>query len=343
MNLYVFPEAPVLSNGYGIAVRNDYLRLKPHESDDVVWYSNILDHNLKKKHDYIINKDSIFSIKRIKSILRGNPSVELTASCFDDIRFDKIYDSIFCGDVIAYRALRLKYPNQYIIVRFHNCFSRIQNRINVLDIDINNLKFKLNLSSISNLEHEIFRDLNCKKIFISTEDKEYYSLITGRVDDCEVWDMQIDQLKALNARKINSPTILNKFVWFGGAESHKIDSIKWFRDSIFPELEKYIPDAEFHLYGKFTEKLKCPNPKVFAHGFYPDNDFPFKKESLYINPDLIGGGIKTKLKSYYEAGIPFISTPFGFEGFSKTLADPKYCLIAQPNEWINRIISRINS
>jgi hypothetical protein len=39
-----------------------------------------------------------------------------------------------------------------------------------------------------------------------------------------------------------------------------------------------------------------------------------------------------------EQGIPFISTPFGFEGYNANLIDNKYCNIYQENEWVKAIL-----
>ena len=46
MNLFLFPESAVLSNGYGIVVNDDYERLQPSGNDVIVWYTNIND-NIK--------------------------------------------------------------------------------------------------------------------------------------------------------------------------------------------------------------------------------------------------------------------------------------------------------
>lgn len=339
-NLYFFPEAPVSTNGYGCAVRSDYLRLKPKKEDTIIWYTNNIDHDYKSANDIIIKREPLWSVKRVISVLQGKVSVEVKSH---DLRIlHSNYDSIFCGDVIAYRALRSLFPDTHIAVRFHNCFSRIRHRMQLLKVSSSDWKFIINLASLSRLESEIFRDKNCTKIFITEEDRDYYSMMTGKSSDCIIWPFSIDKSKGIKNRDIFNPnTKIRKIVWFGGVEAHKSDSVKWFIKEIYPYLKEWNNNIEFHLWGKNTEKFNCPHDRIFAHGYYDGSDFPFADEALYINPDIIGGGVKTKLQSYYENGIPFITTPFGFEGYDKSLVDDRFCMVEQPENWIKSIINRI--
>ena len=94
---------------------------------------------------------------------------------------------------------------------------------------------------------------------------------------------------------------------------------------------------EFHLYGKNTERFNSPQDEIFGNGFYKGEGFPMEN-SLYINPDIIGGGIKLKLMDLFEGGIPFISSPFGYEGYSKDLIDSKYCHVVESELWADYIV-----
>ena len=61
--------------------------------------------------------------------------------------------------------------------------------------------------------------------------------------------------------------------------------------------------------------------------------------AIYVNPDVIGGGIKLKLMNLMEEGVPFISTPFGFEGYSHDLMDDRFCIVEEMDRWADRIVS----
>jgi hypothetical protein len=129
-----------------------------------------------------------------------------------------------------------------------------------------------------------------------------------------------------------------KIVWFGGIESHKTQSICWFINDIFKEVRKKIPDMEFHLYGNNTKKFSNPINGIYGHGHYAGKEFPMKSNALFINPDIIGGGIKLKLITYLNEKVVFLSTPFGFEGYDKELIDGKYCIVKEPDRWTETII-----
>ena len=89
--------------------------------------------------------------------------------------------------------------------------------------------------------------------------------------------------------------------------------------------------------------MNDPANKVFGHGFYNKDGMPFLGEALYINPDIIGGGVKIKLQNYFESAAPFITTPYGFEGYSKELIDNKYCYVVEKESWLETIISIFKS
>jgi len=339
MNLYIFPTRAIPNNGYGIAVLGDYRRLQPTDKDVVIWYAtDDKISSVSKSSDIIIKRPKSICFSRVVNVLNNRVSCELYPK---DLRFldpDGI-DTIFCGDVIIYRALRKTFPDKKIIVRFHNCFYRIYNRLKILDFKVNG-KFYIDLIALCKLEKEIFIDKNVHKVFISDEDRDYYSLMMGKTSDSEVWSFQPDKEKMLSNRK--EIRLSNKIVWYGGMDPHKVDSVKWFIDSVFKDLQKSLPDVEFHLWGWGTKDFNDPSRHIYGHGFYDKDDLPLSGEALYVNPDLIGGGIKIKLLSYLEFGAPFITTPFGFEGYSKDLIDSKYCYVVEKDNWLEAINQYVN-
>lgn len=337
MKLYLFPAPANNLGGYNIAVLNAFNNkyVVPELSDIIIWYSpnNIVNFYLRE-NDILINPVSLYSTKSISRILRKRFSQELSINDLKHIK-GQSFDEIHCDEVIFYRAIKKLYPKKYISVRFHNVFARILERSKMLDIK-SDWRFWGKMLILSRLEKEIMNDTFVKKIFISNKDAEYYELITGR-NDYEVWLNEPDtNLISKNRRDIH---LSNKIAWLGGVEGHKISSIKWFIDEIFPILKSNVIDLEFHLFGAETEQFNCPINSIYGHGYYDGNDIPLKNEALFINPDIIGGGIKIKLLTYLNNGIPFISTPFGFEGYSKTLIDNEYCYVLPPEKWSEIIIN----
>ena len=161
-------------------------------------------------------------------------------------------------------------------------------------------------------------------------------MITGK-NDFSIWTLTPD----LNLLKLNRSFqryITHKIVWFGGVEGHKISSINWFLNKILPELKNQIPNLEFHLFGRNTEMFKDTAKHIFSHGEYHGADMPMKDVALYINPDILGGGIKVKIQSFLNNGVTFISSPFGFEGYNKALIDNDYCYVIEDIRWVEAIL-----
>lgn len=332
MNLYLFPEAACLNNGYSIAVNSDYLRLQPSEEDTVVWLTN--QDRGKMLHvrssDFILQRPSWFSYKSISNVLhkrlRGEPSVK-------DFSFlkGKHFDYIFCGDKVFYRILRAYFPTQLIHVRYHNCWARILDRSHLLNLKLD-WKYELGMKNEYLLERQVFNDKATKKIFISVEDRDYYTSHFGKTTDSEVWPI-IPNIK-VEPLEIQ---FSNKLVWYGGVESHKLSSIRWFIENVYPSVKEQIPSVEFHLWGKNTEGFDDRDNCVYGHGFYQGDGMPLK-DALYVNPDIIGGGVKVKLASLIENRVAIISTPFGFEGYDKSLIVEKTCMVVEMDEWAEKIV-----
>lgn len=328
MDLYLFPESTRPTDGYKIAVAYLFFSLNIKKEDVVVWYTNDVDFPGLRKQDIVIHRPSFTSIKRYKNLFARRETTEVLVS---ELAFLKNYkfDRIHCDDVIFYNAIRTIIPNQKIIVRFHNCFSRISHRNEFLKCKLGML-FNLKLYLNKRLEQKIFMDSNCEKIFISEEDYEYYTLMTGMKKNASTL------LFKPKRKKVYCRRIDYKLVWFGGVEAHKYASINWFINEIFPQIKVKHPLAEFHLWGKNTELFDKSSNAVYGHGFFDSNGVPFNGNALFINPDIIGGGVKIKLLSYFENGLFFITTPFGFEGYDKRLIDDE-CRVVEPNYWIKEI------
>lgn len=340
MNLYLFPEVISDFDGYGIAVKQGYQKLNPKEEDLVIWYTKKKDIPFLKKNDIVIDKSKITLKKRLLNVLKCSPSTQLN---YNDLKFLKKYEfnEIHCDEILFFKALRQIYPEKHITVRLHNNFSRIYTRYKMLNNIKIDWKFKLILFLCRNVEKYIMNDKNSHKIFLTEEDKDYYTQTFGIKTDSEVWSFPLDSKKIIDARQEN-PILKKKLIWFGGIDPHKESSVYWFIKKVYIPLKKEIPELEFHLWGRGTKIFSDSSKNIFGHGFYDGHDFP-DKEGLYINPDLLGGGIKLKVLSYLNEGQPFISTQFGFEGYSEDLIDEKFCIVKDASEWNDTIYNYFNN
>lgn len=302
----------------------------------VVWYTSFPREKMKylKDKDLVLTWNKTLSLKSFYNIGRRRPRAEVSPKELASLSPYQ-FDTIHCDDVLFYRAIRTLFPEKEFSVRFHNCYSRIYDRSRLLDADLDT-KYAATLRLMYGLEKEIFQDKKVYKIFISEEDRDYYVSMFGRATDSEVWPYIPDMEKALRNRK--QIGYANRLVWFGGVESHKKRSIDWFAYEVFPEIRKRVPDAEFHLWGRNTQTYDHPEEGIYGHGFFNGTGLPLFP-AIYVNPDVIGGGIKLKLMNLMEEGVPFISTPFGFEGYSHDLMDDRFCIVEEMDRWADRIVS----
>lgn len=335
MDLYIYPQAANNLNGYSIGVEAAYQRQTPKEDDIVVWMTTYPKKDMwhLRGNDYIIKYPSKISWRSILNLISLKWFTVLSVG---DLNFLTKYkfDNIICDEEIFYPALRKLFPNNKISVRFHNCYARIYDRLKLLDRKVD-FKYYYVLHCSYRLERQIMRDENVFKIFISDEDRNYYTSHFGIKSDSEVFEF-LPNMDSVNQNRIQTH-FDNRLIWFGGVESHKKSSIEWFINSVFPKVKKQLPNIEFHLWGARTTMFDNPEKGVYGHGFFDGNGMP-SYESLYVNPDIIGGGIKLKLLSLLENGIPFISTPFGFEGYNYDLVDNKYCFVVEENKWAEFIV-----
>lgn len=334
MDLFIYPQAASYTNGYGIGVNYAYEKITPKPDDIVVWYTSEKRDKMLyvRDSDVIIRRKRPISFAAIRNLFRGKTHAELTAHDLSFLR-DMQFDYIHCDEVIFYRALRKLFPDKKLTVRFHNCFSRIWVRTQFLNRPLG-FKYWLNIKLLKKLETEIFADRKVHKIFISDEDRDFYCSNYGITSDSETWYYLPD----INLIQKNRSEIVldNKIVWFGGMDTHKISSVKWFASEVFPLLLKFNPKLEFHLWGGGTEFFNRPQHRIFGHGFFEGEGLP-SRTSLYVNPDIIGGGIKLKIMSLLENGAVVITSPFGFEGYKKDLIDNKYCYVVEEGHWLEVI------
>lgn len=323
MDLYLFPAPADDYGGYDIAVKDAYLKLSPKDNDVVVWANLFERPHCAKDGDYVVFYKPFKSFHTIFKLLSGFLNYEFSEKDLEFLK-DKEFDNIHCDDIVFYRAIRKLYPDKKISLRFHNVFSRIYDRCFMLNINAGwRLYGKMFLSRY--LERRIFNDRNVFKYFLTKEDADYYHLITG-AKDYQVWNMSI-----IKHTKVYEH--IQHIVWYGGIEGHKQSSVEWFIRDVWPSIFEKRTDIDFHLYGKFSEGYNNPTMRIYGHGRYDGNDMPFVTSGLFINPDLMGGGIKIKIKTYLESGVRFLSTPFGFEGYDNSCIDNNQCYVVPIHDW----------
>ena len=101
----------------------------------------------------------------------------------------------------------------------------------------------------------------------------------------------------------------------GSLPTHTRAGVEYLVKRVFPRVLTVNPAAELHLFGGGTEAYHQPQHCVHGHGFYSEKGLPFAGDALFTVPDLLGGGIKIKTGDLLRENVPFITTPFGAEGY----------------------------
>jgi hypothetical protein len=321
--LFLFPEIPSKINGYCIAVMSDFKRYEYRKGDVLIFFttsdklpldvSGILDD--KEVEVRIVKRDLSLKYK-IKSLLYlKHPSMFYDKNV-KNIKQDK-YCYVFCGDSIFYPFCMSGLKSDIYVMRFHNLWQKILVRKFIKDISLD-IKLLMNLIYFYFYEKKIIKDTRFKKIFISDSDKEFYTSITGNYE-CETWEV-IERYS--NGDKKKDYTIMSNegsilFVYFGTVSMHMKKGIDYFIEKVIYELKKENIKYEFHLYGMNSEHYNDELKNVYAHGIYKEDKIPLSGNALFINPDIIGGGIKLKVQYMIENELYFISTPYGMDGYEK--------------------------
>jgi len=327
MRLLLLPVSPLGKGGYNKAVAQDIKRLNINNKDHIIVY-NHPGQVIPSEYDHI-TRPPLISLTRIVNTLTQRVSTDLSPNLLHNKVKGRNYSEIFCGDVMMYRAARILFPTRKIHVRFHNLFLLSKTRHYLRTMPIS-LKFRFNLFLFSRLERNIFRDNNTIPIFINITEQSFFKLMYPRRKN-ELWIPQLT--KQPQTRK--SASITKNFIYFGSYAHHQTPGITWFINNIFKPLKENDPEFNLHFWGVGGRYLNEPKIGIYHHGEYHQSGLPMANEGLFINPDLLGGGIKFKIKDWLEEGVPFISTPFGVEGYE--FQPNNNIIIADANDWLEQI------
>lgn len=337
MRLIFIPCMPGENSGYEIAVKQDLQKLKIKSNDVIFAYVK----KMKEPVDGIIfiKRKRKISLKYIWNIIKQRPGDTLYANELNEIlknyRINKSEVSeIFCGEVYFYQAVRDLFYNKKVFVRFHNLYYRVYCKYkSLLRLNLS-FKYRLIIHLFSNVEKDIFRDTNVSKIFISNEEAFFYDNITKR-KDYQIWNPILKKIAKIKKAKKEREVIVQNFIWFGSLSEHKSYAVKFFIKEVFIKLSRNNPNLKFHLYGNGSKKFTNVRKNIFGHGFFDGDSLPKLDNSVFINPDILGGGIKIKLLKLLNEEVTLISTPEGFEGVP--IIDNTNVHIVPFDNWTNYI------
>ncbi|HHH37038.1 MAG TPA: glycosyltransferase, partial [Epsilonproteobacteria bacterium] len=192
-------------------------------------------------------------------------------------------------------------------------------------------------SSIECLKREL--DLSAKAdmcyFFSDTEKKELHKINPFAAID--VVPLYIyDSFKHREKRVSQCKDIL-----FVGGFSHtpNIDAMQWFCKSIWPIIEKTLPDITLYIIGsKPTEEIRAlEKENIVVTGFVDDATLNryYRTCRVAIAPLRYGAGIKGKVVDALYNGMPLVTTSIGAEGFEN--ARSAMLIADQPEQFAEKV------
>lgn len=325
MRLILLPDHPGHGSGGAKLVKSDLARLGRTSDDIVVVRSR--DRVQNPGYDQISIPRRL-SAARIANLARLRVSAEATPRELEQYAGYPI-DEIFCGGVELYRATRSVFPSHRLTVRFHNLFGLVRSRQRETRYPVDPL-FSVYLATYPRLERLICNDPAVSLIFATDADRDFHALHFPGTSS-RVWSFNTNI-----SPEVRTPT-KPRLIHFGGASVHKARGLRYFISEVFADLGERYPQLELHLHGVGTERMDDQAKGVFGHGRFDGSGIPHQGDGLFVNPDLLGGGIKIKVGDWLEWGVPFISTPFGVDGYD---FDPSaHRIVASIEDWQTAIPS----
>jgi glycosyltransferase involved in cell wall biosynthesis len=127
-----------------------------------------------------------------------------------------------------------------------------------------------------------------------------------------------------------------RVAFVGSAIDFNINALKWFCERVWPHVKKLEPLSEFHVYGKVA--AYAPSMLgVFAHGFVSDEKDIYNQNDIFVNPILMGGGLKIKCVEALMYAKPLVTTAVGAQGIESGI-DKAFFVADDENDFARKLI-----
>lgn len=124
----------------------------------------------------------------------------------------------------------------------------------------------------------------------------------------------------LSCKPASLPLIKRREIIFVGGYRHvpNVDAAILLVRNIMPKVWAVVPDAKVMLLGSHPpqEVIELGGPKVTVLGYVEDLAPYYARARLSVSPLRYGAGVKGKIVSSLEAGVPVVSTSIGNEGIA---------------------------
>lgn len=250
---------------------------------------------------------------------------------------DNTFEYVFVQQSLMGRAcfhIKEKYPNQKIIVFYHN-------------IEIQYAKEYLKTIGVRSLPFYMLVKYWEKKatkytdycITLNGRDSKLLKSIYQRDSDLEVPTSFPDHFsyeKSQAASIENQPPI--DYLFVGVAFFANVEAVQWFIDNVMPKVE-----GNLYIVGKGMDGVDFKNisSQVHIYGFVVDLSDFYYRAKIVISPIHVGGGMKTKTAEALMYGKTILGSSEAFEGYE--IDDRCMILCNTADEYIDNIRKLRNS
>jgi GT2 family glycosyltransferase len=168
---------------------------------------------------------------------------------------------------------------------------------------------------IKPVEIDIFNTVDC----VTTPSLEEATVIADLVPGVEVrvlppYFYRMDSKVAVGGPPLE---LRNKIIFVGGyAHLPNVDAAKVLVQDVMPLVWRSVPDASVMLVGSDPppELYRLAEDRVEVVGYVPHLEPYYQQARMSVSPLRYGAGVKGKIISSLEQGVPVVTTPVGNEG-----------------------------
>lgn len=333
MNLYLLPSIPGMKGGYQKAVKNDIEYFKPENDDTIIIFDDeIWTENNEFENVFYISRKIHKKNNIVKNMFRFRPISELSTKEINNYALNNYFQSIICDEVIFYKSIRKIFPQKDLIIRFHNFYSSIYENGKYLKCNLG-LRLEYNVKAFSKLEKEILLDKNCFSYFITRDDyadaKKIYNCNNIGILPMAITKEVISNQRAKNVGK--------RLIIYGSVmAAHTKIGVDYFIKNIYlkNDMQK---NYQLFIIGAGTEIYSNIDKNIFGLGFYKGDNLPFDGNGLFLVPDLLGLGIKTKIADLVLASAYILATKEAVKGYN--IEKYNNVFVSDIDNWYKEILS----
>lgn len=336
---------PSLDSGYGIAVRSALFAYSRHFRRVVFLGPSDLQRHPTVESEFPDVEWRTFACRRnskplrfFKSLFLDMPAIAVAYRQLGKVLFPVLSDMVTetngdgRGLVVLYEDLpaalwakevKASAPSVTQVLRSHNVLTKGFAGLDRVGTLITRMAWAHELCKITAFERAVVKNMDRFWVISEQDGNEYVARLGLQPDG--VVGVAIDPLEVSECAVGNSKDVL----YLGSADLRKGGGLKVFIEECWPKVVRAHPDARLLMAGRGTESYSRPEVRVEGIGYQAEESSFLSRGHIFVNPQLIGAGIKIKSLVAMMRGKALVTTSTGAEGIPGT--NGEHFLVA--DEW----------